>query len=68
MARRMTEEQYEDKMDSLRQEYAEYLQEYEMTEDDLSFSDWLDEGYEAGDGSPMSGSHTIGRRSAYWCA
>lgn len=68
MARRMTEEQYEDKMDSLRQEYAENLQEYEMTEDDLSFNDWLDEGYEAGDGSPMSGSHTIGRRSAYWCA
>ena len=68
MARRMTEEQYEDRMSDLRQEYDDYLSEYDMTESDLSFSDWLDEGYEAGDGSHMSGSHTIGRRSAYWCA
>lgn len=66
--KRMTEEQYEDRMSDLHQEYDDYLSEYEMTESDLSFSDWLDEGYEAGDGSPMSGSNTIGRRSAYWCA
>lgn len=64
MARRMTEEQYEDRMSDLRREYEDYLSENGMTGSYISFSDWLDEGYEAGDGSPMGGSHTIGRCSA----